>query len=155
RLKEQCEYLTLRREGTARIRQSKDPRTLRVLDPACGSGHFLVYAFDLFEVIYREAYDDPELGPALRKDWPDRGDYEKAIPKLIVEKNLYGIDIDRRAAQLAALTLFLKGRSRSAEATIETSRIVCAEPMPGERGLFEDFKERELARLPSGQTGIG
>jgi hypothetical protein len=150
-LAERCEYLVLRPGETPLPRATKDPREIRVLDPACGSGHFLVYAFDLFEVIYREAYDDA-AGAELREEWPDRARFESAIPGLIVEHNLHGIDIDRRAVQLAALTLFLKARSRSPHALIETSNLVCAEPMPGEQGLYEDFKQRELLELPSGQA---
>lgn len=152
-LQECCEYLVLRPDEPLVPRARKDPREIRVIDPACGSGHFLVYAFDLFEVIYREAYDD-EGGAALREEWPDKAQFEAAIPGLIVEHNLHGIDIDRRAVQLAALTLFLKARSRSPQARIETSKLVCAEPMPGERGLFEDFKQRELLGLPVGQAII-
>jgi hypothetical protein len=154
-LKERCGYLALRPDEALKLRPKKDPRTIRILDPACGSGHFLVYAFDLFQTIYREAYEDADLGPGIRSDWPSRADYEKAIPKLIIENNLFGIDIDRRAAQLAALTLFLKARSRSPEARIEMSRVVCAEPMSGERGLFEEFKQRELTKLSSGQAVVG
>ena len=45
-------------------RPKKDPRELRILDPACGSGHFLLYCFDLLQTIYEEAYADPDLGPA-------------------------------------------------------------------------------------------
>ena len=56
-------------------RAKKDPRDLRVLDPACGSGHFLLYAFDLLERIYEEAYGDPEspksgiTGRTLQEDF--------------------------------------------------------------------------------------
>ena len=48
-------------------RPKKDPRELKILDPACGSGHFLLYCFDLLLTIYEEAYADPDLGPALRR----------------------------------------------------------------------------------------
>jgi hypothetical protein len=64
------------------------------LDPCQGSGHVLVYAFDLFTKIYEEeGYNTSE------------------IPALILEHNLYGIDIDERAAQLAAFALTMKARS--------------------------------------------
>ena len=76
-------------------RPEKSPRELRVLDPACGSGHFLIYAFDLLFAMYREA--EPDLDP-------------RSIPALILENNLFGIDIDLRAAQLAAFDLYLKAR---------------------------------------------
>jgi hypothetical protein len=52
------------------FRPKQDPRELKILDPACGSGHFLLYAFDLLATIYEEAWLDPELGPSL---WRDAG----------------------------------------------------------------------------------
>jgi type II restriction/modification system DNA methylase subunit YeeA len=56
------------------------------MDPACGSGHILVEAYELFKAIYLE-----------------RGYRLRDIPQLILEKNLYGLDIDPRAAQLDGL----------------------------------------------------
>jgi hypothetical protein len=84
------------------------------------------------------------LGPALRRDFPDREAFSRATPQLIVEHSLHGIDIDKRATQLAALTLFLKAKSRNKEMRIERSNIVCAEAMPGDRRLFDDFKARKV-----------
>jgi hypothetical protein len=49
-------------------RPKKDPREIKILDPACGSGHFLLYCFDLLLTIYVEAYTDPDLGPSLQRD---------------------------------------------------------------------------------------
>ncbi|HBW37731.1 BREX-1 system adenine-specific DNA-methyltransferase PglX [Desulfosporosinus sp. BICA1-9] len=72
------------------------PENIRLLDPACGSGHILVYAFDLLYSIYEE-----------------RGYVVSDIPTLILEKNLFGIDIDDRAAQLASFALFMKARAKS------------------------------------------
>lgn len=69
---------------------------IKVLDPACGSGHFLLGAFDLLMEMWKEVH--PEI-PA----WE--------IPALILEKNLYGIDIDLRATQIAAMALYLKART--------------------------------------------
>ena len=63
------------------------------MDPACGSGHILVYAFDLLAHIYRE-----------------RGYTERDIPALILEHNLHGLDIDERAAQLASFAVVMKAR---------------------------------------------
>lgn len=151
-LRVRCTYLVIRPDETPAPRPKKDPREIRVLDPASGSGHFLLYAFELFEAIYREAYDDPDLGPPLRKDFPDRAAYEREAPRLIVEHNLHGIDIDRRATQIAALTLFLKARTRSRDVRIERSHVVCAEPMPGNRALLEEFKAR---KLKNGQGVVG
>lgn len=150
-LRDQCSMLVIRPGESTEPRPKKDPRDIRVIDPACGSGHFLLYAFELLEVIYREAWEDPELGPALHRDFGNRERFEARIPACIVEHNLFGIDIDRRAIQLASLTLFLKAKSRSRDVRIERSGLVCAEPMQGTGNLFEEFKTREL---PSGGMAI-
>jgi hypothetical protein len=127
-------------------RPKKDPRELRILDPACGSGHFLLYCFDLLETVYEEAYDDPDLGPALKSDYPTRGDLWRAVPGLILARNLHGIDIDRRATQIAALALWLRCHRAYQEREIKKQRpritksnIVCAEPMPGEKEMLKEF----------------
>ena len=70
-----------------------NPESITVLDPACGSGHILVEAYDCLKAIYLE-----------------RGYRSRDIPRLILEKNLYGIDIDTRAAQLASFALLMKAR---------------------------------------------
>lgn len=153
-LREQCRLLAIRPDEPIARRPKKDPREIRIMDPACGSGHFLLYAFDLLDTIYREAYGDPDLGSALKRTYDDPTAFERAIPALIVEHNLHGIDIDKRAVQLTQLTLFLKAKSRNKDARLELSHIVCAEPMPGERDLFEDFKQRELPTLKEGQSVV-
>jgi len=73
---------------------SLNPEKLSLLDPACGSGHILVEAYDLLQRIYQE-----------------RGYRAKDIPRLILEKNLFGLEIDDRAAQLAAFALMMKARA--------------------------------------------
>ncbi|MGA2912563.1 MAG: BREX-1 system adenine-specific DNA-methyltransferase PglX [Methanoregula sp.] len=134
-------------------RERKDPRDLRVIDPACGSGHFLLYCFDLLEMIYREAWEDPrgipftESGKTLRDDYPNLKGFQKEIPGLILRHNLHGIDIDLRATQIATLALWLRaqrsfydlGIPREQRPHITRSNIVCAEPMPGEKELLEEF----------------
>lgn len=90
------------------FRPKKDPRDLWILDPACGSGHFLLYAYELLLTIYEEAWEDPESPPSratgktLRQDYPERAALRRALPGLILAYNLHGIDIDRRATQIAA-----------------------------------------------------
>ncbi|MFH1076675.1 MAG: DNA methyltransferase [Pseudomonadota bacterium] len=129
------------------FREKKDPRELKILDPACGSGHFLLYVFDLLVTIYKEAYADAELSKKLQQDYPDRDEFEREIPRLILENNLYGIDIDMRAIQIAALALWLRaqrewnemGVRRDDRPKIRNAHFVCAEPMPGNEELFEDF----------------
>lgn len=127
-------------------RPKKDPRSLTILDPACGSGHFLLYCFTLLLIIYEEAYDDSELGSALQQDYSDREEYRKAVPGLILAHNLHGIDIDLRATQIAALALWLRAQKVYQEMGIKKNRpkitksnIVCAEPMPGEKELLDEF----------------
>ena len=61
-------------------RPKKDPREIKILDPACGSGHFLLYCFDLLLTIYEEAYADPDLGPALQQDYPTLEDLRQDVP---------------------------------------------------------------------------
>lgn len=71
------------------------PEELKICDPACGSGHMLTYAFDLLYKIYEEeGYDASE------------------IPSLILTHNLYGIELDERAGELAAFALTMKARAK-------------------------------------------
>ena len=71
------------------------PEEIKICDPACGSGHMLTYAFDLLYAIYEEE------------------GYEPAdIPAKILANNLYGIEIDERAGELAAFALTMKARAR-------------------------------------------
>ncbi|WP_270698110.1 BREX-1 system adenine-specific DNA-methyltransferase PglX [Aeromonas sp. QDB05] len=72
---------------------SIEPESIKVLDPACGSGHILVEAYNLLYRIYEE-----------------RGYRSREIPELILKHNLYGLDIDDRAAQLAGFALLMRAR---------------------------------------------
>ena len=140
-------------------RPKKDPREIRILDPACGSGHFLLYCFGLLLVIYEEAYDDPDLGSELQVDYATKDDFRRLLPGLILRHNLHGIDIDLRAVQIAGLALWLRCQRYWSEVlgpsslakdktqwtrdqglrTIRKSNVVCAEPMPGEKELLDEF----------------
>jgi len=71
------------------------PQEIKICDPACGSGHMLTYAFDLLYAIYAEQGYDPV-----------------EIPRLILEHNLYGVEIDERAGHLAAFALMMKARAK-------------------------------------------
>lgn len=81
------------------VRHPKDVRDMRVLDPACGSGNFLIYAFSLLYDLYQDQMDN------YGRDYSRRD-----IPKMIVEYNLYGMDLDERAAQITQIALFIKAR---------------------------------------------
>lgn len=69
------------------------PEDISLCDPACGSGHILVYAFELLAKMYLE-----------------RGYREREIPELVLSKNLHGMEIDSRAAQIARLALAMCAR---------------------------------------------
>ncbi|WP_052315393.1 BREX-1 system adenine-specific DNA-methyltransferase PglX [Emticicia oligotrophica] len=77
-------------------REKKSIEDIKFFEPCVGSGHILSYAFDLFYKIYEEEGYNPT-----------------EIPELIISKNLYGVDIDQRAAQLASFILLMKGRQKS------------------------------------------
>lgn len=91
-LREKFEYLVTPAEGQADQGLAiANPEDFRVIDPACGSGHMLTYAFDVLWDMYVEA------------GYPTR-----RIARLILEKNLHGADVDGRAAQLASFALMMK-----------------------------------------------
>ena len=104
------------------------PEDLKVCDPACGSGHMLTYAFDLLYAIYEEAL------------------YEVSqIPQLILSKNLYGIEIDERAAALAAFALTMKARAKQsrflAKATKTLPNICHLQPVTFEPRELEQYMD--------------
>ncbi|WP_250398659.1 BREX-1 system adenine-specific DNA-methyltransferase PglX [Synechococcus sp. MU1648] len=100
-LREQMEFYIEPAEQTDEVKAklaettptSLNPEELTLMDPACGSGHILVEAYEIFKAIYLE-----------------QGYQQREIAKLILEKNLFGIDIDDRAAQLTTFALLMKGR---------------------------------------------
>ena len=71
-----------------------NPEEIKIIEPCCGSGHILVYVFDLLLNMYLE-----------------QGYNKRDIPALILKNNLYGLDVDKRAAQLAKFSLVMKARS--------------------------------------------
>ena len=165
RLKDLCAYMVRRPDETWAPRTKKDPRDVRVLDPACGSGHFLLYCFDLLLVMYEEAWADEEspasevTGKILREDYPENADLKAALPGLILRHNLHGVDIDPRCAQIGQLALWMRaqrafkefGIGRAERPIIKRANIVIAEPMPGEKDLLKEFlaelKEDKLEGL--------
>jgi len=146
------------------FRARKDPRDLKILDPACGSGHFLLYAFDLLISIYEEASEDDSspisevTSRNLRDDYTTLEDLRGALPGLVLRHNLHGIDIDPRAVQIAALALWMRaqrayndfGIDRGKRLPIVKTNIVVAEPMPGEKELRDEFiasLDKQLGQL--------
>ena len=164
-LAERCEYMVRKPREKFVPRPNKDPRDIRVLDPACGSGHFLLYAFDLLLTIYEEAYADPAsptseaTGSTLAADYPTFDALQKAVPGLVLAHNLHGVDIDPRCVQIAQLALWMRaqrayrgvGIGRADRPPIRRSNIVVAEPLVADNQIVDDFVARlgdtELERV--------
>lgn len=162
-LRERCKYLLVKPDEVPQAATKlRDPRTLKLLDPACGSMHFGLYAFDLLVEIYREAWvweqqhspgsldvsTLPQAGfEALCKSYANEAAYVRDVPRLIVEHNIYGVDIDPRAAQIASLALWLRAQRAWHEAGINAKdrpstgrgNVVAAIAPPAEKELRQQF----------------
>ncbi|WP_410003973.1 BREX-1 system adenine-specific DNA-methyltransferase PglX, partial [Escherichia coli] len=100
-LKDKMEYYIEPAEQTPEVQAqlaaitpaSIEPESIKVLDPACGSGHILIEAYNVLKNIYEE-----------------RGYRGRDIPQLILENNIFGLDIDDRAAQLSGFALLMMAR---------------------------------------------
>lgn len=153
-------------------RPLKDPRDIRILDPACGSMHFGLYAFDLLQVIYDEAWEIARSTDGAKKSsapfapfvafalsYRDKATFMADVPRLIIENNLHGIDIDLRAVQIAGLSLWLRaqrawqqqGLRLQDRPSVRRSNIVCAEPMPGEAAFLAEFIETHFSANAEGK----
>ena len=170
-LYDRCKYLLVKPEeleakrAEPAPRKLRDPRTLKLLDPACGSMHFGLYAFDLFLEIYREAWIwEQEHGPGsldistqlnagfrpLSLSYEDEPAYLRDVPRLIIEHNIYGVDIDPRAAQIATLALWLRAQrawhdsnvQSKQRPTISEGHVIPAVAPPAERELREQFSKK-------------
>ncbi len=108
-------------ENDKEIIPLKPAKEITLLDPACGTMHFGMVAFDLFYEMYLE-----EIENVGKDTWPERPscENEALIPASIIGNNLYGIDIDLRAIQLSALSLYLKAKSKIKEIIIERYNLV-------------------------------
>ena len=164
-LRDRCQYLLVKPdESPPPAATLRDPRTLKLLDPACGSMHFGLYAFDLFAVIYDEAWEwEQTRGPGsldvstqpqaafkpLRQTYADKAALLHDVPRLIIEHNIYGVDIDPRAAQIASLALWLRAQRAWFDAGVKAKdrpvigrgHVVAAVAPPAERELREQFAQ--------------
>lgn len=96
-LKDKLEFFIMPKNGEIKYIDEKiEPRDLKILDDCVGSGHFLLYEFDVLMEIYKEC-----------------GYREREAAEYILRENLYGLDIDERARQLAYFSLMMKARSYS------------------------------------------
>ena len=164
-LRDRCQYLLVKPdEQPEPAKRLRDPRTIKLLDPACGSMHFGLYAFDLFLDIYREAWEweqthgpgclDSETGGSaylkpLSQTYADLDAFLHDVPRLIIEHNIYGVDIDPRAAQIASLALWLRAQRAWNEAGVKAKdrphvgrgHVVAAVAPPPEVDLRKRFME--------------
>ncbi len=95
KIRQKMEYYIQPVDEETNFLRVTSPEELKICDPACGSGHMLTYGFDLLYAIYEEQGYDPIQ-----------------IPALVLQKNLYGIEIDERAGALAAFALSMKARGK-------------------------------------------
>ncbi|NNB16675.1 Eco57I restriction-modification methylase domain-containing protein [Pseudomonas fragi] len=162
-LRDRCRYLLVKPDEQPQASTKiRDPRTLKLLDPACGSMHFGLYAFDLFAEIYREAWAwEQRHGPGsldvstqpqaalkpLCHTYEDEAVFARDVPRLIIEHNIYGVDIDPRAAQIATLALWLRAQRAWHDAGVKAKErprigqghVVAAVAPPAERELGLQF----------------
>lgn len=162
-LRDRCRYLLVKPdEALQPATKLRDPRTLTLLDPACGSMHFGLYAFDLFAEIYREGWAwEQQQGPGaldistqpqdalkpLSQTYESEAAFLRDVPRLIIEHNIYGVDIDPRAAQIASLALWLRAQRAWHDAGVKAKdrpligpgHVVAAIAPPAERELRQQF----------------
>lgn len=162
-LRDRCQYLLVKPDEQPKAAvKLRDPRTLKLLDPACGSMHFGLYAFDLFVEIYREAWAwEQQFGPGsldvstqpqvalnpLCQTYEDEAAFARDVPRLIIEHNIYGVDIDPRAAQIATLALWLRAQRAWHDGSVKAKdrprigqgHVLAAVAPPAERELRQQF----------------
>ena len=109
---------------------------IKMLDPACGTMHFGLIAFELYYEMYRE-----ELKKAGTPGWPETASIsdEKEIPAAIIANNLYGIDIDLRAVQLSAMALYIKAKSIEKDIQITETHLGCADVIRFDKERLKQF----------------
>ena len=139
-----CQYMVCRPDEELPSVPFKEPTEIRILDPTCGSMHFGIYAYEVMEYIYLDAWDNQ---PSLLHDFrytETRESFRHLIPGLILEHNLYGCEIDPRALQMAALSLWLRAQRSYSEMGIASenrplirrSNLILAEAMPGNKRML-------------------
>jgi len=125
-LKDHYDIANIPDESTLDIKPIED---IKVLDPAVGSGNFLLYAFDLFYELYLEEGETPETD----------------IPQKIIENNIFGIDLDDRAIQIAQLGLYIKALKHNSNTRIDHTNVVSADfYLPEYDEISEIFRKLKL-----------
>ena len=120
----------------AQKRPLKLAREISFLDPATGSMHFGLVAFDIFVEIYRE-----ELERAGQPGWPTKAsvDAVEDIAASIIANNIHGMDLDLRAVQLSTLTLLLRARTINPKCAFTDANLACANVEEITGGRLEEF----------------
>jgi hypothetical protein len=124
---------------TSQTRERKPLHEIRMIDPSTGSGNYLLYGFDMYYDLYIDQIENYGA------------DYNEAdVPKLIIENNLHGVDLDDRAIQLAQLGLYIKAKRKKRTAKIEHFNIVSSDfflPAYNDvKDIFEDGNVGERER---------
>ncbi|WOG04077.1 BREX-1 system adenine-specific DNA-methyltransferase PglX [Segatella copri] len=155
---EQCRYMIRRPGEPLEERKLKEPTEILSLDPTCGSMHFGLYLYEVYEYIYMDAWDNQ---PSLLQEFREvhtRETFHREVPRLILENNIYGCEIDPRALQIAALSLWLRAQKSYSQMELDAaerplitrSNLVLAEAMPGNKrllkGLMDEF-DKPMQRL--------
>lgn len=140
-LKNELKYfVTAKNEEVAVVKENISPEELTVFDPCMGSGHFLVYAFELLMKIYKEcAYSDRDAVSS------------------IIQNNLFGLDIDNRASQLAYFAVMMKAReydSRFFSRKIQPKIYALQESETFDSYVFDDFAKENTPLRKNAQTLI-
>ncbi|HHD63167.1 MAG TPA: BREX-1 system adenine-specific DNA-methyltransferase PglX, partial [Desulfobulbaceae bacterium] len=117
----------------------KSVKEITLLDPACGTMHFGLVAFDLFVAMYLE-----EIKNVGKPGWPKTPPVksEEEIPAAIIANNIHGIDVDLRAVQLSALTLYLKAKTMNPKAHLCKNHLACGNVHMLDGENLKEFVER-------------
>ena len=127
---DQMDYYIKPEEPESDFLKIESPEEIKICDPACGSGHMLTYAFDLLYALYEQ-----------------QGYQAADIPRLILENNLHGIEIDGRAGALSAFALMMKAREKyrrflTTSKVVQPNICVLANIHEDEQSLTEYFEFR-------------
>lgn len=135
KLREKLEYLVLPKNGALPlVEETVTPQELTFLDPCVGSGHVLVYAFEVLMEIYKEC-----------------GYSERDAVSEILQHNLFGLDIDPRAIQLAHLAVMMKARQYDRRILTRGIQAQVYAPTPSDEELWEFgslVQEEALGAMP-------
>lgn len=119
--------------------ENKKIETIKLLDPACGAGNFLVYAFDVFYDLYKEEHPD----------WPDNH-----VINNILEKNIFGVDIQREPLQITALNLWLKAKKKAQDVRIKNLNLFNMNILKANSLYRWENEQEEVVQLSLFQTEL-